>query len=154
MTFGKKKGGHTDISNNNDSKGISKKGILLTCVMVGAILATSFVVWLLPNENVPNRGTSNMTITFKDPNATLVSTKSQFLLLQSEVQNQINGTVPINKTYFNTFIDTSISLNNDLMLTLLNGNPDQSIMPDYLKLMNEMRNYSQYLNNLKNISSN
>ncbi len=151
MTFGNNKGEDGRISNK---KGLSKKGILLTCMILAAIFAASFTVWLIPGENVQNQGTSNMTITFNDPNTTLISTKSQFMLLQSEVQNQINGTIPDNKTYFNTFIDASMALNNELMLTLLNGNPDQSIMPDYLKLMSEMKNYSQYLSDLKNIITN
>jgi len=151
MTFGDNEG--DDGGNNKNGKRISKKGILLTCVMVVAILAASFVVWFLPAGNVSNQSTTNMTITFPDPNATLASTESQFELLQNEVQNRINDTSLTgveNITEFNLFIDASIAQNNELMLSLLNGNPDESLMPDYLSLMNEMKNYSQYLSYLKN----
>lgn len=151
MTFGGNKG--DDGGNTKNGQRISKKGILLTCVMVVAILAASFVVWFLPTGNVSNQSTTNMTITFTDPNATLASTESQFELLQNEIQNRINDTGLTeveNITEFNLFIDASIAQNNELMLSLLNGNPDESLMPDYLSLMNEMKNYSQYLSGLKN----
>lgn len=153
MTFGKKKDGDAGKSDNTTQ--ISKKGIVLTCVIVAAILGASFIVWFLPYDNVPNQSTTNMTVTFRDPNATLMSTESQFTLLQSEVQNYINET-SLNKVKningFNSFVDTSIAQNNGLMLSLLNQRPDQSIMPDYLKLMGEMKNYSQYLSSLKNMT--
>ena len=153
MTFGKKKDG--DANNTNNNKRISKKGIIFTCVMVAAILGASFIVWFLPSDNVPTQSTTNMTVTFRDPNATLMSTESQFALLQSEVQNYIDEpslTKVENITEFNSFVDTSIAQNNALMLSLLNQRTDQSIMPNYLKLMGEMKNYSQYLSGLKNMT--
>jgi hypothetical protein len=157
MTFGNKKGDGNDDGINNNNSRISKKGVLLTCIIVAAILCASFVVWLLPGENVPNQGISNMTVTFMDPNATLISTKSQFILLQSELQNQINNKSQLNEvennTEFSSLIDASIDQNNELMLSLLNGNPDQTLMPDYLNLMREMKNYSLYLSDLKNQTS-
>ena len=153
MTFGKKKDG--DANNTNNNKRISKKGIIITCVMVAAILGASFIVWFLPADNVPNQSLPNMTVIYRDPNATLMSTESQFMLLRSEVQNYIDET-NLNKventTEFNSFVDTSIAQNNDLILSLLNQDPDQSIMPNYLKLMGEMKNYSQYLSGLKNMT--
>ena len=150
MTFGKKRssvGGNTD-----NNKRVSKKGIILTCVIVAAILGASFVVWFLPTGNVPNQRITNMTVTFTDPNATLMSTESQFTLLQREVRNHISETSlndVENITEFNSFVDTSIAQNNELMLSLLSGKPDQSLMPNYLNLMSEMKNYSQYLSDLK-----
>jgi hypothetical protein len=99
-----------------------------------------------------------MTVTFRDPNATLISVKSQFVVLQKELQDQINNkTGPDqvkNETEFNTLIDASIAQNNELMMSLLNGNPDQSLMPDYLNLMSAMKNYTLYLSDLKNATSN
>ena len=153
MTIGKKK--DSDAGNTDNTTKISKKGVVLTCVIVAAILGASFIVWFLPADNVPNQSLTNMTVIFRDPNATLMSTESQFMLLRSEVQNYINET-SLNKvgntTEFNSFVDTSIAQNNDLMLSLLNQDPDQSIMPNYLKLMGEMKNYSQYLSGLKNMT--
>lgn len=150
MVFDKKR--TDDRGNTNNNKRISIKGIILTTVIVGGILAASFVVWFLPAGNVPNQSTTNMTVTFMDPNATLMSAESQFTLLQREVQNHVNETSIKefeNITEFNSFLDTSITQNNELMLSLLNGRPDQSLMPDYLNLMSKMKNYSQYLSDLK-----
>lgn len=156
MTFGNRKDDGSDDSTKNNNKRMSKKGVLLTFVIVAAILGASFVVWLVPSGNVPNQGTSNMTVTFMDPNATLISTKSQFILLQNELQNQLNNESEVrevdNNTEFSSLIDASIDQNNELMLSLLNGNPDQSLMPDYLELMREMKNYSSYLSGLKNVT--
>ena len=156
MTFGNKKGGNDDgISNKNNR--ISKKGLILTCVLVAAILGASFVVWLIPSENVPNQVSSNMTVTFRDSNATLISIKSQFVVLQNELQNQIKNITQTNEAKnnsgFRSLIDATITQNNELMLSLLSGKPGQSLMPDYLDLMSEMKNYSLYLYDLKNATS-
>ena len=156
MTFGNKKGDNDDgISNKNNR--ISKKGLILTCVLVAAILGASFVVWLIPSENVPNQVSSNMTVTFRDSNATLISIKSQFVVLQNELQNQINNITQTNgannNSEYRSLIDATITQNNELMLSLLSGKPGQSLMPDYLDLMSEMKNYSLYLYDLKNATS-
>ena len=46
MVFDKKR--TDDRGNTNNNKRISIKGIILTTVIVGGILAASFVVWFLP----------------------------------------------------------------------------------------------------------
>ena len=142
--------------NSNNFKKINKKGIILTSILVISIIGASFAVWLLPSENVQNSGMSNMTLTYLDPNDTLTSVNSQFLLLQNEVQNQINDAKAntVNKTYINNVIDVSINQNNELMQTLLNGQPNQTLMPNYVELMNNLKDYSLYLLNVKNITSN
>ena len=141
--------------NSNNIKKINKKGIILTSILVISIIGASFAVWLLPSENVQNSGMSNMTITYLDPNDTLTSVNSQFLLLQNEVQDQINAakTNTVNKTYINDVISVSIIQNNELMQTLLNGQPNQTLMPNYVELMNNLKDYSLYLLNVKNITS-
>jgi hypothetical protein len=142
--------------NSNNIKKINKKGIILTSILVISIIGASFAVWLLPSENVQNSGMSNMTITYLDPNDTLTSVNSQFLLLQNEVQDQINDakTNTVNKTYINDVISVSIIQNNELMQTLLNGQPNQTLMPNYVELMNNLKDYSLYLLNVKNTTSN
>lgn len=143
-------------NNTNNSKKINKKGIILTGILVIGIIGASFIVWFLPSENIQNSGMSNMTISFLDPNDTLTSVNSQFLLLQNEVQDQINDAKAnsVNETYINDVINVSIIQNNELMQTLLNGQPNQSLMPNYVELMNNLRDYSLYLLNVKNITSN
>ena len=145
-----------ESDNTNNIKKINKKGIILTSILVIGIIGASFIVWFVPSENVQNSGMSNMTISFLDPNDTLTSVNSQFLLLQNEVQNQINSakTNIVNKTYIDDVIGVSIVLNNELMQNLLNGHPNQTIMPNYVELMNDLKDYSVYLLNVKNITSN
>jgi hypothetical protein len=151
MTTDKKENGNT-----HNSKKINKKGIILTSILVIGIVGASFIVWFLPSENVQNNGMSNMTISFSDPNDTLTSVNSQFSLLQNEVQNQIDDakTNTVNRTYINDVISVSINQNNELMQTLLNGQPNQTLMPRYVELMNNLKDYSVYLLNVKNITSN
>ena len=141
--------------NSNNIKKINKKGIILTIILVISIIGASFAVWLLPSENVQNSGMSNMTITYLDPNDTLTSVNSQFLLLQNEVQDQISDakTNTVNKTYINDVISVSIIQNNELMQTLLNGQPNQTLMASYVALMNNLKDYTVYLSNVKNITS-
>ena len=145
-----------ESENVNNVKKINKKGIILTGIIVIGIIGASFIVWFLPSENIQNSGMSNMTISFLDPNDTLTSVNSQFLLLQNEVQDQINDAKAnsVNETYINDVINVSIIQNNELMQTLLNGQPNQSLMPNYVELMNNLRDYSLYLLNVKNITSN
>lgn len=145
-----------ESDNANNIKKINKKGIILTSILVIGIIGASFIVWFLPSENLQNREMSNMTISFLDPNDTLTSVNSQFLLLQNEVQNQINGAKvnDVNQTYIKDTIDVSIIQNNELMQTLLNGQPNQSLMPKYVELMNNLTAYSLYLLDVKNITLN
>ena len=145
-----------ESGNANNIKKINKKGIILTSILVIAVIGASFIVWFLPSENLQNREMSNMTISFVDPNDTLTSVNSQFLLLQNEVQNQINDAKvnDANKTYIKDIIDISIIQNNGLMQTLLNGQPNQTLMPKYVELMNNLKDYSVYLLNVKNITLN
>ena len=145
-----------ESDNTNNIKKINKKGIILTSILVVGIIGASFIVWFLPSENLQNREMSNMTISFLDPNDTLTSVSSQFLLLQNEVQNQINGAKvnDVNQTYIKDIIDVSIIQNNELRQTLLNGQPNQSLMPKYVELMNNLTAYSLYLLDVKNITLN
>ena len=144
-----------ESDNTHNKRHINKKGIILTSILVLGIIGASFIVWFLPSENAQNNGMTNMTISFLDPNDTLASVNSQFLLLQNEVQNQINDAKAntVNKTYINNVIDVSINQNNELMQTLLNGQPNQTLMASYVALMNNLKDYSVYLSNLKNITS-
>ena len=145
-----------ESDNTHNKRQINKKGIILTSILVIGIIGASFIVWFLPSENAQNNGMTNMTISFLDPNDTLASVNSQFLLLQNEVQNQINDAKAntVNKTYINDVIDVSINQNNELMQTLLNGQPNQTLMASYVALMNNLKDYSVYLLNVKNITSN
>ncbi len=145
-----------ESDNKHNNKQINKKGIILTSILVLSIVGASFIVWFLPSETVQNNGMTNMTISFLDPNDTLASVNSQFLLLQNEVQNQINDAKinTVNRTYINDAISVSINQNNELMQNLLNGQPNQTLMASYVALMNNLKDYSAYLQKVKNITTN
>lgn len=155
MKFGKGPNNNNNNNNRNsdNTSRFNKKGIVLTAILVLGIVAASFLVWLLPSGTNPGAVRSNMTVTFVDSNVTLTSVKSQYALLKEEVQNQVNN-LDTNQTQnissITSFLTTSINQNEDLMRALLDGHPDQSMLPEYLSLMNEMKNYSMYLTGLKN----
>ncbi len=139
---------------NNDKK-YSKKGIVLTFVIALGIIGASFLVWFLPNQANQNKG-SNEGMIFSNPNSTLVSVKNQYLILKSEINDQIDiarNNASASKQLVNN-IDVSIKQSNDLMQTLLNGNPTQPLMADYVYLMNDIKNFSFYLSDLKNLIQN
>lgn len=156
MKFTRGSAGSGDKNNSSKKNTVNKKGVILTSILVAGIIAASFIVWLLPGGNTGSPITSNMTVTFLDPNMTLASIKSQFGVLKDEVQNQVNAqrmNQTQNTSSFDSFVTASINQNEELMKTLLNGNPDQGLLPEYLTLMSEMKNYSVFLDNMKtNIS--
>jgi hypothetical protein len=156
MKFTRGNVGNGDKNNSNKKNPVNKKGVLLTSILVVGIISVSFLVWLIPGGNNGSHISSNITATFLDPNVTLTSVKSQFGLLKDEVENQVNAqkmNQTQNTSSFNSFVTASINQNEELMKTLLNGNPDQGLLPEYLTLMSQMKNYSIFLNNMKsNIS--
>jgi len=156
MKFTRGNTGNDDGNNPSNKKSVNKKGVILTSTLVAGIIVASFLAWLLPSGNNGSPVTSNMTVTFLDPNLTLTSVKSQFGLLKEEVENQVDPQ-RVNQTQntssFDSFVAASIKQNEELMRTLSNGNPDQGLLPQYLTLMGEMKNYSIFLSNLKSNTS-
>jgi hypothetical protein len=78
------------------------------------------------------------------------------MILKEEVHNQlknISTTDNASLTPIKNVIDASITQNNQLMQTLLNGNPSGSLVNEYVKLMNGLKNFSFYLVDIKNITS-
>jgi hypothetical protein len=136
----------------NSDKKYSKKGMVLTFVIALGIIGASFLVWFLPNQASQNKG-SNEGMIFSNPNSTLVSVKNQYLVLKNEINGQIDinrNNASASKQLVNN-IDVSIEQSHDMMQTLLNGNPPQSLMADYVDLMNDIKNFSFYLSDLKNM---
>ncbi len=142
--------------NRDKVKKHNKKGIILTLFIVIGIIGASFSIWLLPQGNEKNNTTNDTMMLFSNPSDTLASVNNQYTLLKDEVGNQLNGISVTNKsnpTQINNSIDASITQNNLLMQTLLNGNPTGSLVNEYVKLMNSLKNFSFYLSDIKNITS-
>lgn len=136
-------------------KKFSKKGLILTVIIAIGIIGASSLVWVLPSGNVQKNGIGNMTISFSNSNETLISVNTQFASLKDEVKTQVNEFKmnPANVTHFTGIIDTSLKQNDELMQTLLHGNPSPSLESKYIQSMNTMKNFSSYLSEIKNIST-
>jgi hypothetical protein len=135
---------------------LDKKGLIVTLFIVIGIVGASFVVWFLPTDNIKNNLSNNVGIPFSNPNDTLVSVNNQYMILKSEVSNRLNDFSSGNQTNLTqvkSSIDASIKQNNELMQTLLNGNPSGPLVNQYVALMNSLKNFSFYLGDIKNITS-
>lgn len=133
-------------------KNTSKKGVLLTIIIVIAVISTSFIVWFLPQGAVLQNENSNMTIVFSDPALTLSSVESQYNIIKEEFENNLNATTnqSSNITNIQNLAEVSTKQIDELMLILLNGNPTESLLPSYVNLMNDLKNYSNYLSTFVN----
>ena len=137
-------------------KKLDKKGLVLTLFIVIGIVGASFIVWFLPTDNIKNDRSNNAVIPFSNPNDTLISVNNQYVILKSEVSNQLNDFSSGNQTNLTQVksgIDASIKQNNELMQTLLNGNPSGPLVNQYVTLMNSLKNFSFYLGDIKNVTS-
>ncbi|MBA3977617.1 MAG: hypothetical protein H0X50_05425 [Nitrosopumilus sp.] len=142
--------------NRDKVKKHNKKGIILTLCIVIGIIGASFIIWFLPQGNEKNNTTNDTMMLFSNPNDTLASVNNQYTLLKDEVGNQLNSVSVTNKSnlaQIDNSVDASITQNNQLMQTLLNGNPTGSLVNEYVKLMNSLKNFSFYLSDIKNITS-
>jgi hypothetical protein len=141
--------------NDIDKKRIDKKGIIVTLFIAIGIIGASFIVWFLPQEN--NNNNNNNAMLFSNPNDTLTAVNNQFVLLKTELNNQIQGSESpqnhFNTTQLKNSINAFMVQNNELMQTLLHGNPSGSMVPSYVNLMNSLKNFSFYLGDLKNIAA-
>lgn len=138
--------------NDKIKKNTSKKGVLLTVIIVIAVISTSFIVWFLPQGAVLQNENSNMTIVFSDPALTLSSVESQYNIIKEEFENSHNATTnqSSNMTNIENLAEVSTKQIDELMLILLNGNPTDSLLPSYVDLMNDLKNYSNYLSTFVN----
>ena len=140
-------------SSDKSKKKIDKKGVIVTLLIAIGIIGASFIVWYLPQENNQN---NNNAMLFSNPNDTLTAVNNQYVLLKTELNNQIQGSVDpqnhFNSTQLKNSIDAFMIQNKELMQTLLHGNPSGSIVTSYVKLMNSLKNFSFYLDDLKNIA--
>ena len=140
-------------SNDVGKKRFDKKGVIVTLFIAIGIIGASFIVWFLPQGNNNN----NNAMLFSNPNDTLTAVNNQFVLLKTELNNQIQGYVSpqnhFNITQLKNSIDAFMVQNNELMQTLLQGNPSGSMVNSYVNLMNSLKNFSFYLGDLKNITT-
>ena len=81
------------------------------------------MVWFLPQGNNNN----NNAMLFSNPNDTLTAVNSQFVLLKTELNNQIRGYVSsqnnFNATQLKNSIDTFMIQNNDSYANIITWKP-------------------------------
>jgi hypothetical protein len=146
---------HNNNKNKNKKK-IDKKGAVITLFIVIGIVGASFIVWFLPQGKLQNSSTGGNNMIFSNPNDTLISVNNQYMVLKDAVNNILSGISKSNQanlTQVKNSIDISIKQNNELMQTLLHGNPSGSLVASYVKSMNILKNFSFYLDDVKNITS-
>ncbi|HEY6536793.1 MAG TPA: hypothetical protein VIY08_13495 [Candidatus Nitrosocosmicus sp.] len=143
------------LPNDKNKKKFNQKGIIITLLISVGIIGASFIVWLLPTGTVRNTSNGNNLMVFTNPNDTLQSVNTQYMLVKNEINNQIKNftafphasMIPLKNS-----INASIKQNNDLMQTLLHGNPPRSMLSGYVNLMTNLKNFSFYLDDIKNVS--
>jgi hypothetical protein len=141
---------------DKNKKKLDKKGIIITICIVVGIIGASFIVWFLPQGNNQNSIGGNNMMIFSNPNDTLISVNNQYMLLKSELNNQLKDFPISNKSniiQIKNSINATIKQNNDLMQTLLHGNPHGSMVSSYVKSMNNLKNFSFFLDDIKNLIS-
>ena len=142
---------------DKNKKKSDKKGIIITICIVVGIIGASFIVWFLPQGSNQNSNNGNNLMIFSNPNDTLISVNNQYMLLKSELNNQLKNFSISNQSnliQIKNSINASIKQNNDLMQTLLHGNPHGSMVSRYVKSMNNLKNFSFFLDDVKSITSN
>ena len=83
-------------SSDKGKRKIDKKGVIVTLLIAIGIIGASFMVWFLPQGNNNN----NNAMLYSNPNDTLTAVNSQFVLLKTELNNQIRGLVS-SQNHFN-----------------------------------------------------
>lgn len=118
----------------------SKKGIVITAVILGAIAAGSSVVWILPQ----NGGSS---VVVSDYGNEIDGVKERHALIMDEMDSDLKGL--LNKTLspddFVTMAQTSSSQTTSLISELIEANPPPEWRTSYLTYDEALKKYNDYL---------
>ena len=115
----------------------TKKGIAVTVVILGAITAASFLVWLIP-QNIENK------IIVSDFEAHLDNIKEIHFTLQTEVdqefQNMLNG--KINSTEYIEIAEVSSSQVNSQIIQLVESKAPEEWHESYLNYIESLKKFN------------
>ncbi|HJU14394.1 MAG TPA: hypothetical protein VJ792_08075 [Candidatus Nitrosotalea sp.] len=118
----------------------TKKGIIITAIMLGAIAAGSSVVWIFPQ----NRGSS---IVVSDYGNEIDGVKERHSLIMAEMDSNLKSL--LNKTLspddFATMAQTSSSQTTSLISELIEANPPPEWRASYLTYDEALKKYNDYL---------
>jgi len=115
----------------------TKKGIAVTVVILAAITAASFLVWLIP-QNIENK------IVVSDFEAHLDNIKEIHFTLQTEVdqefQNMLNG--KINSTEYIEIAEVSSSQVNSQIIQLVESKAPEEWHESYLSYIESLKKFN------------
>ena len=118
----------------------TKKGIVITVIILGAIAAGSSVTWLLPQ----NRGPS---IVISDYGNELEGVKEKHALIMTEMNANLKSM--LNKTLspgdYTTMAQTSSAQTTSLISELIESNPPTEWKLSYLNYAEALKKYNDYL---------
>jgi hypothetical protein len=118
----------------------TKKGIAVTVVILAAITAASFLVWLIP-QNIENK------IIVSDFESHLDNIKEIHLTLQTEVeqefQNMLNG--KINSTEYIEIAEISSSQVNSQIIQLVESKAPEEWHESYLNYIESLKKFNSQI---------
>lgn len=118
----------------------TKKGIIITAVILGAIAAGSSVVWIFPQ----NRGSSIVVSNYGDE---IDGVKARHMLIMEQMDSNLGAM--LNKTIspddFITMAQTSSSQTTSLISEIIESNPPPEWRQSYLNYDEALKKYNDYL---------
>jgi len=118
----------------------TKKGIVITIIVVGAITAASSVIWILPQNRGP-------TFVVSDYGNEIESVKERHALIMSTMDSDLTGL--LNNTIvpddFISRAQTSSSQTTSLITELIESNPPPEWRESYLNYDEALKKYNDYL---------
>lgn len=118
----------------------SNKGIVITAIILGAISATSFIVWIVPQSRGPS-------IVISDYGNELESIRERHGLISNQMESNLKSLV--NKTLspgdFINMTQTSSLQVTSLISELIESNPPAQWRESYLHYGEALKAYNDYL---------
>ncbi|MGI0102425.1 MAG: hypothetical protein ACREA7_07515 [Nitrosotalea sp.] len=118
----------------------TKKGIVITIILLGAITAASFAIWILPQ----NRGPA---FVVSDYGNEVESVKERHLLIMSEMDSDLTGLLnhSIVPDDFIARAQTSSSQTTSLITEIIESSPPQEWRESYFNYDEALKKYNDYL---------
>lgn len=118
----------------------TKKGIVVTTIILGAIAAASFIVWMLPQ----NRGS---TLVVSDFGNELDSVRERHALVTTEMETNLKGLLnqTVSSYDFINMTQTSSTQITSLITELIQSNPPAEWRESYLNYAEALKKYNDYL---------
>jgi hypothetical protein len=118
----------------------TRKGIITTAIILGAISAASFMVWFLPQNNGP-------TIVISDYGKELDSVSERHGLIATEIESNLKSLLDqtLSPDDFINMTQTSSTQVTSLITELIESNPPIEWRESYLNYDEALKRYNDYL---------